>query len=152
MRKIWTLIKLHTNNVSTRIKLQSESPTVGQIDARVSSFSQIELFVSISLTIVAFVTIPLRGSIKTIFLPVNSTQNKTFVGLTLGASISLNSWKCDLCSLLYKISNCPMLDMSSKVANANLNDEFKIQWFLFLSLSLEVERVSSQNLFSPLKP
>lgn len=45
-----------------------------------------------------------------------------------------------------------MLDMSSKVANANLNDEFKIQWFLFLSLSLEVERVSSQNLFSPLKP
>lgn len=33
------------------IKLQMKAPIVGQIDARVSSFCQIELFVSISLTV-----------------------------------------------------------------------------------------------------
>lgn len=32
-----------------------------------------------------------------------------------------------------------MLDMSSKVTNVILNDKFKIKWFLFLSLNLEVE-------------
>jgi hypothetical protein len=71
----------------------------------------------------------LRGSIKIIFLPVNSTQNKIFVGLTVPALFSLRSWKLDLSSLAYKISNCPMLDMSSKITDAISNDKFKIKWF-----------------------
>lgn len=40
-----------------------------------------------------------------------------------------------------------MLDMSSK-ATAILNDKFKIKWFLFLSLNLEVESQLSEFIFS----
>lgn len=41
-----------------------------------------------------------------------------------------------------------MLDMSSKVTNVILNDKFKIKWFLFLSLNLEVESQLSELIFS----
>lgn len=67
-----------------------------------------------------FTTIPLRGSIKIIFLPVNSTQNKTFVGLPLRDSFGLAFWKL---ILILPIKTYPMLDMSSKV-NWHHNDKF----------------------------
>lgn len=55
------------------IKLQSESPTVGQRDARVKLQSNVTLRVYL-FNHSGAVTIPLRGSIKTTLLPVNLTQ------------------------------------------------------------------------------
>lgn len=127
------------------IKLQSESPHCWA--DRCQSFkvlSNITLCIYLFYHKWHFVTIPLRGSIKIIFLPVNSTQNKTLLVWLLEPQSALGSWKLDLFILPDKISNCPMLDMSSKVTDAFLNDKLKIKCFLLLSLNLEVESYFSK--------
>lgn len=45
-----------------------------------------------------------------------------------------------------------MPDMGSKITDTILNDKFRIQCFLLLSLSLEVENYFSKLISSPLIP
>lgn len=130
------------------IKLQSESPHCWA--DRCQSF---KLLSNITLCIYLinrkwhFLTIPLRGSIKIIFSPVNSTQIKTSVGLALGALFRWVPGSCIFFSLPNEFSNCSMLDMGSKVTDIILIGKFKIEYFLLLSLNLEAESIF-KNLFS----